>query len=736
MTTANVLGAIEWDALDVRALLQATRDFPAERAVAILAAAIGKMQDGDWGLMREVLARVDEAAASLDPAWTAPDSPWTRSPMGRWLLAEALSSSGRQSEALDLWNQIISSGGPWLAEALLARARLRRDLGDVPGALTDLRAASGASQDFPFLTKAARLLDRLPQKEGPSGLPVRIALLSSSTADLLAPLLRLACFREGVFVSLYVGAFGNQRQEVLDPSSGLYAFAPDVVVIGTNWRDAGLAAITPEPTEAVDSLWTQACDLWRAVSARLPCTILQHSFDLPFNDAAGYLAAGDVGGRIRILRAFNARLWTEKPPNVLVVDLERLAAQAGGAIWEDSSQWFANKQHPGPAALPLLADQYGRLVRATLGMAKKVLVLDLDNTLWGGVVGEDGVEGLQVGPPSSVGEAHLALQSYARELKERGVLLAVCSKNNDADARAPFRLRDGMILREDDFVAFVANWRDKSENLRAMAAELRLGLDSFVFLDDSPVERERMRRELPEVAVVALGSDPATYAASLQATGWFESISVSEDDRRRHLSYQANSARAVAQATAPSLESFLQSLHMRIQHGAVSELVVQRVAQLLGKTNQFNLTTRRHGIGRIRQMASDPAGWTQYFRLIDCFGDSGVVGAVIAVPSESEEASWEIDTFLLSCRVIGRGVEDYMLRAVLNAAEVAGVKRVRGLFLPSAKNAPAAQFYPRFGFSPIPGPPSGELAYVWDIERQFPPDVPFIERVLDGSQLA
>jgi FkbH-like protein len=734
--TMTVPDTSEWNGLDVRARLQATRGLPPERAVAILAPAIGELQECDWALMRAVLARVDEAVLALDPAWTAADSPWARSPMGRWLLAETHSSRGRKTEALDHWDRIIASGGPWLAEALLARARLHRDLGNIPGAFLDLRSAALGRHDFSFLTKAARLFDRLAQKERPPGRPIRIALLSSCTSDLLAPLLRLAFFREGLCASLYVGPFGNQRQEVLDPASRLYGFAPEVLIIGTNWHDAGLAAFTADPNEAVDMLWTQAGDLWRAVNARHPCTILQHGFDLPFNEAAGYLAAGEAGGRLRVLRAFNTRLWAERPANVRVVDLEGLAAEVGAAIWEDPSQWFSNKQHPGPGALPRLADQYCRLVVAGLGMAKKVLVLDLDNTLWAGIVGEDGVEGLQVGPPSAIGEAHLALQHYAKELKERGVLLAVCSKNNDADARAPFRLHDGMILREDDFVAFVANWRDKSENLREMATTLGLGLDSFVFLDDNPVERERMRRELPEVAVVAMGPDPAGYVASLQATGWFESVAISGEDRRRHLSYQANSARSAAQEQAPSLESFLQGLRMRIQHGNVGEHVVQRVAQLLGKTNQFNLTSRRHGIETIRQMACDPTGWTQYFRLADCFGDSGIVGAVIAIPSEREEATWDIDTFLLSCRVIGRGVEGYMLRATLVAAKAAGVKRVRGLFLPSAKNAPAAQLYPRFGFALEAGPTTAGSSYVWDVDFQRLPDVPFIERVTDELQSA
>jgi FkbH-like protein len=372
-------------------------------------------------------------------------------------------------------------------------------------------------------------------------------------------------------------------------------------------------------------------------------------------------------------------------------------------------------------ALPRLADADLALIRAATGMVRKVLVLDLDNTLWGGVIGEDGLEGIRVGPPHADGEAFVMLQHYARELKERGVLLAVCSKNNAADARLPFERHESMVLRLDDFAAFVANWEDKPANLIRLSEQLGVGLDSFVFVDDNPVERALVRRELPEVAVPELGSDPARFVETLAQGRWFEALTLSGEDRERHAAYQANAARRELEAAAPDLEAFLRQLQMEVAHGPVSAGNLARVAQLVSKTNQFNLTTRRHPPEALRQFAADPAGWTQAFRLKDRYGDNGLVGVVIAVPAG--ESAWEIDTFLMSCRVIGRGLRRYMLATLLKTARERGITRVTGLYAPTPKNAMVAAMYPDAGFAPEPTD-GGTQRFVFDPTKQELPTVP------------
>ncbi len=270
--------------------------------------------------------------------------------------------------------------------------------------------------------------------------------------------------------------------------------------------------------------------------------MIQHSFDQPPARSFGNLSHTLAGGRAAMLRDLNRRFVAKAPTAVTILDLEYTQARCGGK-WSDDAIWHIAKQHPATAALPMLVDQQVALVPAHLGLTKKVLVFDLDNTLWGGVIGEDGLEGIDIGPPSPAGEAYQALQRYAKELKSRGVLLAVCSKNNEADAKLPFEKHDAMILRLDDFALFLANWDDKPANLRAAAEALSLGLDSFVLLDDNPTERAFVRRELPEVAVPELGNDPATFVEALDRRMYFEAVTLSEEDRQRHQQYQENAAR-------------------------------------------------------------------------------------------------------------------------------------------------------------------------------------------------
>ena len=622
----------------------------------------------------------------------------------------------------------MAEGGPAKAraEALLESARRKRDDGDTAGALADLRLAFLLYQDFNFCTQAARLLDAIAaQGATPAqAAPLKIALLASSTTELVAPLLRLACFRDGLWAQVYAAPFGSYRQEILDPASALYRFGPDIAIIALNWRDAHLPEFSDIPSGAAKQTVAELAELWRMLAERTRCTIVQHNFDLPAWDSTGHLGAADRRGRTRLLRAINEGLEEAAPEGVIVLDFEGVSSQFGKDAWESPEWWHVAKQHPAAEALPLLVDRYLALIRARLGLARKVLVFDLDNTLWGGVIGEDGLGGIKVGPPSPEGEAHAALQQYALELKRRGILLAVCSKNNESDARLPFRGHEGMVLKEDDFVAFVANWEHKPANLREIARQLNLGLDSFVFVDDSPVERAMMRRELPEVAVVELGSDPAVFVRALHRGYYFESLALSREDSRRHDTYRSNVRREELRAGAANLDEFLGRLRMTVSRGEFSDHVFDRVVQLLGKTNQFNLTTRRHSAETVRALMNDRRAWTQYFRLVDCYGDNGIVG--LAIACECGPAEWEIDTLLMSCRVIGRRLEDFMIRTLLEAAQAAGCERVRGLFQPTAKNGIVADFYPRLGFGEDSARARGPgRVYFWDLAGRPFPEVPF-----------
>jgi len=349
---------------------------------------------------------------------------------------------------------------------------------------------------------------------------------------------------------------------------------------------------------------------WDAVLQRLPCRIIQHNFDLPVSDAYGALSQRLPGVRLAILRELNLRLSQIAPPQVAILDQDQVSANFGRERWQDDRAWHLAKQHPAHAALPALAKAELALIRAGLGLTKKVLVLDLDNTLWSGVIGEDGLGGIRLGPPDARGEAHQALQQYCRELKERGILLAVCSKNDEADARLPFEEHEGSVLKLADFAVFTANWQDKAANLQAMAHKLNLGLDSFVFLDDNPAERAHVRAHLPMVTVPELANDPAGYIRTLAAGRYFEAWSLSEEDRLRADSYAVDAQREQLQHSAVSVAEYLRELCMVCTHGSFDEVTLPRVAQLVGKTNQFNLTSRRHSLEELRRFSQNQKHWT------------------------------------------------------------------------------------------------------------------------------
>ncbi len=691
---------------------------------------VNVFQEYDKALLDTYLAAIERCGMfrteALEMRLSA-DSQWRQNAMGLWLSARMLEISGQSDLALGVWGEVIDRSTGAVHDAYLSRARLRGQLGLLSDAFADLRQAISGQEDPIFLSKAARVFERLIRRGGPPATRLaRIAILMSTTPDLLVPLLRLACFRDGISADLYIAPYGNLQQEILNPTSDLYRFEPDVVVIGTSWRDANLSAWSDNPDSEVRRVVTEIQQLWETLLQRQACRIIQHNFDQPAVDSYGHLSLAFRGGRGHMLREINRYLLDSAPAAVTLLDLDHVSACYGRRVWNDATYWHTAKQYPGAEALPFLVDHQVALIRAGLGLMRKVLVLDLDNTLWGGVIGEDGLEGIRLGPPSAVGEAYQEIQRYAVELKARGILLAVCSKNNEVDAKSPFLHHDAMILQLSDFVAFHANWLDKPTNLRAIADQLNLGIDSLVFLDDSPVERALVRRELPDVAVPELGPDPADFVAALERGRYFEALALSQEDLERHQSYQANALRDELRTTAGSLEEFLCNLNMVAEAGSFNEPVLTRVVQLIGKTNQFNLTTRRHSEEQLRRMMASDEYWTCYVKLRDRFGDNGLVGLIVTRQNTDDAGTWEIDTWLMSCRVIGRQMERFMLRTMADAARAYGVQRIYGVYIPTTKNAMVANLYGQLGFESIGRLANGTENYVLDLTICDVPPCAFI----------
>ena len=386
---------------------------------------------------------------------------------------------------------------------------------------------------------------------------------------------------------------------------------------------------------------------------------------------------------------------------------------------------------------PMYGEQVARVVGAMVGQSRKWLVLDLDNTLWGGVIGDDGLEGIVLGQGSAAGEAYLEFQRYAKGLMERGVVLAVCSKNDEENALLPFEQHAEMVLRRGDIACFVANWEDKATNLRRIARELNLGLDALVFVDDNPAERGLVRRELPMVAVPEMPEDPAEFVRVLAAAGYFEGVGVTAEDRERAAQYAANARRAAGRSAAENgagagttdLQSYLAGLRMELVWRPFDAAGRGRIVQLINKTNQFNLTARRVGEAEIERVMARTDVLALQFRLKDVYGDNGMIGVVLCEAATAERlaaagfagvgvgaSDLYIDTWLMSCRVLGRQVEEAMMNVLAAQAGARGVRRIFGHYVPTAKNAMVREHYARMGFELVETAADGATLWVLDVE--------------------
>ena len=439
----------------------------------------------------------------------------------------------------------------------------------------------------------------------------------------------------------------------------------------------------------------------------------------PIHFSNSILASQHRAGLLAVLSAVNQRIYDLASDNsgVYVLDLAAWATREGRSYQSAALDFIARQ--PFSAAGQVSFGLYlARSLRPLVVPRKKALAIDLDNTLWGGVLGEDGRENLQIGPECP-GNVHLRIQRELLELKERGIALILLSKNNEAEVEEAFASIPQMILRWADFAVRKINWRSKAENLREAAQELRLGLDSFAFVDDSDYEREQMRQLNPEVLILNESSDPLRTLIALWETDAFDSLFITKEDRQRHREYELRQAREV-ETHQDDLGAFLKSLEMTAEVGPVNGTNLDRVASLLAKTNQFNLTTRRHSRAEVAKMAETAGSVALVLRLRDKFGDQGIVGVAIAIPAE-EKQTLLVDTFLVSCRALGRGAEDALWAAVVNTAHRKGIRKLQAEYVATARNGPVADFYDKLGLQSVGGNGSVRRYQLTPIEpRSFP----------------
>jgi FkbH-like protein len=514
---------------------------------------------------------------------------------------------------------------------------------------------------------------------------MRVAVLGTYSIQYICSCLKYVMFQKyGVTLGIFEGDYDGIGTALLDDRSDYYAYNPQATIILPN--DVDVKNYPDLLSDTEDSL-RQVVDYYRSLWAKAGA-VFQANFVIPNIDPLGNLSANYSFSRSAFLRDLNARLLRERPDNVTFLDFDSLAANAGKNNWFDYTAYFTSKQGFNLEYLGDVCALIARQLAAVLGKTKKCLVLDLDNTLWGGVVGDDGVDGINLDPNDAVGEAYRFFQKYVLELKQRGVILAVCSKNDEATAREPFVRNSFMLLKEKDVSCFVANWNDKATNIVSIAKQLNIGTDSLVFFDDNPAEREIVRQNVPEALVVDVPEDPAYYAKALNDTGAFDWLQITKEDISRSASYSSNKARTELEMSFVDYGQYLATLEMEYQIALLDQIRVPRFTQLINKSNQFNLRTQRYSESQVVQMLNDSNHKLIYCELRDKFDDYGLISCVILHRNF-------IDTWVMSCRVLKRNVEHRMFEFIKSL----GCSSIVGEYIPTAKNAIVKDLYPTLGFA-------------------------------------
>ncbi|MFO7905271.1 MAG: HAD-IIIC family phosphatase [Pirellulaceae bacterium] len=607
--------------------------------------------------------------------------------------------AGQPEVAVQLFETYISAGGQLQGPERVNAAGAYAMAGDAAGALKHLCGIVDAQEPYPTWLAAARALERLPESAFAT-LPkrVRSVVLGTWNTSEFVRFFRLAAARCGVSVSVKEPPFGQYFNFALDPASALYKEEPDVVILCPDYRATGFAAFSQSHDQALDEELQRWQLVWDSIRRHSNATIIQQGFAIPGFDEFGHLGAGLAGSPGRLLRELNLALaGAARAADIGFVDTDAIAAQFGKAAWFDDRNWHWAKIALSSRALPALARHTAAVLAARFGLSRRCLVLDLDNTLWGGVIGDDGLGGIRLGNGPD-GEAYQDFQRAIKSLASRGVVLAACSKNDPQIAREPFLQHPEMILKLEDFAAFEASWAPKSSGIERIARILDLGLSSLTFADDNAYEREQVRAALPAVDLIALPDDPAGFSAALAAYPYFELPSFTAEDRNRGQQYRARTAARQLQEEATTLEEYQARLNMVATIGPVDGINLDRVVQLINKTNQFNLTTRRRNSEEVVQLLSRADVDIFQVRLRDCFADHGIVAVAIAVQHDS---SMDIDTLLMSCRVIGRELERVILNEISARAKGRGCNEILGTYIPTDRNALVADLYSRLGFESV-----------------------------------
>ncbi len=574
--------------------------------------------------------------------------------------------------------------------------------------------------DAQLLLRKKKGIRRELLESGQNRIHKKIAILGGSTTAEIRDILELFLLDMGIEPRFYESEYNRYWQDVMFDEPALHDFQPDLIYIHTTSRNIPSfpeISDTPEDIERnLKETFETFHRMWQKIADCYHCPVIQNNFERPSYRLMGNRDIYDLHGRSNFIARLNMKFYeyAQGHQNFFINDIDFLSACFGLEKWHDPWFWYMYKLSPALPAVPDLAFSIANIIKSVYGKNKKALVLDLDNTLWGGIVGEDGAEGIEIGQETPSGQLYSEFQSYIKAQKDLGTLLTVDSKNDPENALAGLNRPDS-ILRPEDFLVIKANWNPKDQNLKEIAQELNIGEDALVFVDDNPAERHIVRSQVPDAAVPEIG-EPQSYINILDRSGFFEVTSLSEDDLHRGEMYKANMERTRQQAAFSDYREYLLSLEQKAEIRPFSPFYLSRIAQLTNKSNQFNLTTRRCTEAELEQIAADPDCITLYGKLTDKFGDNGVVSVTFG---HREADIFHIDLWLMSCRVLKRGMEYAMMDELVRHCQDAGIKKLLGFYYPTKKNAMVREFYGEMGFVKVSEDESGSAVWELDISDGY-----------------
>lgn len=573
-----------------------------------------------------------------------------------------------------------------------------------------------------ILRKKKAIRRELLAREGVPYVEKKIAILGGSTTSDIKLILELFLLNYGIKPEFFESEYNKFYEDAVFGNPELDEFAPDLVFVHTTTRNIARYPNVTDTPDQIDALIDETCarfeQVWQALSERFKCTIIQNNFEQPYFRLLGNSDFANIHGRVNFINRLNARFCAhaQSHQNFFINDINYVSSVYGIKKWADPGDWYRYKYALSVSAIPDFAFNLAHIIKAVYGKNKKAFALDMDNTLWGGIVGDDGPENIRIGHEDAESELFTEFQQYIKAHKDLGILLTVASKNDEENALAGLARPDS-TLKKDDFLIIKANWDNKDLNIANTAREINIGSDSFVFVDDNPVERALVENQIAGISVPEVGA-PETYIDILDSNAFFEVTGISEEDIKRGDMYKANMERAKATAQFTNYDEYLKSLEMNAEIKPFAPVYMARIAELTNKSNQFNLTTKRCSQADIEKIASDSKFITLYGRLEDKFGDNGVVAVTFGHEEDyGEDKFFHIDLWLMSCRVLKRGMEFAMMDELIKEAKSRNITKIKGYYLPTAKNKMVKDFYALQGFEKIREMADGTSEWLLDLNE-------------------